>query len=81
MCLSLIAFHATRRLVSFSQALRGLSSAFYRSEAATVSLETLAVFGIVALPVIVFLVRYASDVVDWVADTSPELFDEADQLF
>ena len=45
-----------------------------------VAVDTLLIIAMVSIPIVFFLVRYSGDVMDWVADQTPPLFDEADQL-
>lgn len=58
----------------------GRLSGFVGDEYGTVSVEMLLVLGLVSIPIILFLVNFSIETVDWVKSKSPAIFEEADSL-
>ena len=49
---------------------------FARDESASV-LDTVLVVGVISLPLVLFLAYFGEEVVKWVQDHAPDIFDEA----
>lgn len=61
---------------SFSQKIHRRFKSFCDDEAGG-ALDTVLIVGVISLPLIVFLAIFGQNVVEWVQDNAPKIFDEA----